>query len=72
MNEFLLLTFSTALGGTRTLRVGHVSPGLTNTAVRNAMVTSTALEGARGRASSARGAALVERTVTPVDIASAI
>ena len=75
MEQFFLLTFGTALGGSRTLRVGHVNPHVTDTTVRNAMtnvVASGALHGTGGAAVVPRRAALVERTATLIDLASVI
>ena len=75
LEQFFLLTFGTTLGGSRTLRVNHVNPHVTDTTVRNAMtnvVASGALHGARGSVVVPRRAALVGRTVTGLDLASVI
>ena len=73
MEQFFLLTFGTAMGGSRTLRVNHVNPNVTDTTMRNAMdgvVDSGALHGARGTAVIPRRAALVGRTVTALDLSA--
>jgi hypothetical protein len=75
LEQFFLLTFGTTMGGSRTLRVNHVNPGVTDSTMRTAMtniVASGTLHGARGVAVIPRRAALVGRTVTALDLASVI
>ena len=66
-----LLTFGTVLGRTRTLRVNHANPSLSNAQVRNAMhnlVVSTAFKGTGGQIASLRRASLVETKITPIEL----
>jgi len=65
------LTFGTTLGRTRTLRVNHADPAITDAQVRNAMtnfISSSAFLGASGQIAHARRAALIETIVTPINL----
>jgi len=67
-----LLTFGTSLGRTRTLRVSHADPSLTNAQVANAMqgIADCGMfeNNVSGRIIAARRALFVETSVTPIEI----
>ena len=75
LEQFFSLTFGTSLGRSRTLRVNHVNPAVTDAVMRSAMsniIASGALHGTGGTAVIPRRAVLVGRTVTGLNLASVI
>lgn len=71
MGPHFLLSFGTASGRTRTLRVNNASDTVTDTLVRGAMdavITSQAVAGTGGRVESRRRATLVTTQVTPIPV----
>lgn len=71
MDQHLLLTFGTMFGGTRTIRINHVNPDISDFDVQNAMtgiIASGLLTSARGIVAMPRSASLVERTVSNIEL----
>ena len=69
MDPHITLTFGTALGRARTMRINNINPLVSDTVVRNAMnsiIGSNSVEGATGRINSIRRAAIIETEVIPV------
>lgn len=72
MDAHIWLTFGTHLGKTRTLRVNNVDRTVTDARVRQSMLmimgTNAVHSLTTGLVNSLRGAAMVETTVTPIDL----
>ena len=72
MEQYFLLTFGTALGSSRTLRINHINPAVTGPVISNAManmIASGALTSSKGAVVVPRQAVMIGKTVTGVNIA---
>ena len=71
MEQYFLLGFEMQQGTTRTIRVNHVNPTISNAGMRAAMnniVSTGVLNSRRGVAVAPRRASLLTRTFTPIPL----
>ena len=71
MEPHFLLSFDTALGKVRTLRITNINQNVNDEMVSsamNAIISSQVVNGTSGRVSSARRASMVKTIITPVQL----